>query len=79
MLVFPEGREFKHFKRWLLEFGDPADDYHDTTAGCYVIRSVGAEELELFGFKIDIMSQKQYGRMVGEELALGYHRNGRAK
>lgn len=72
LLVFPEGHEFRPFKRWLLDFGTDADYYYDTTAGCYVIRSQSIADLERCGFKVDKMSRKQYSRMVSDALAEGY-------
>lgn len=72
LLVFPDGHEFRAFKRWLLEFGNPADDYYDRTAGCYVIRSQGIADLEKFGFEVKRMNRKQYSKMVVEALAQGY-------
>lgn len=73
LLVFPEGREFRAFKRWLLEFGRPADDYYDSTAGCYVIRSTDVSDLEIFGFKVEKMTRKQYSKMVTEALTSMYY------
>lgn len=74
--MFPEGREFRAFKRWLLEFGNPAEDFYDSTAGCYVVRSTGVKDLENFGFKVAKMTRKQYGKMVAEALIDGYYQNG---
>jgi len=76
VLVFPERHEYRAFKRWLLEFGNTADDYYDATAGCYVIRSASAGDLEDFGFKVQRLSRRQYARMVAEALAEGYHSEG---
>ena len=75
LIVFPDGHEFKAFKQWWLEFAESSssDDFYDKTAGCYVIRSVSISELELFGFKIEKLTQKQYSKMVGETLAKGYY------
>jgi hypothetical protein len=74
VLVFPEGHEFRAFKRWLLEFGNAADDFYDSTAGCYVIRSAGVQDLEIFGFKVEKMSRKQYSKMIADALSEGYYR-----
>jgi hypothetical protein len=74
LLVFPEGHEFRAFKRWWLEFGKSAEDYYDSTAGCYVVRSATVKDLEEFGFKVTSLSRRQYSKIVREALAEGYYR-----
>ena len=72
LLVFPEGHEFRAFKRWLLEYGSVSDDFYDSTAQCYVLRNHNAKELENFGFKIERLNRREYARMVFESLRDGY-------
>jgi hypothetical protein len=71
LLVWPEGREYRAFKLWMMEYGNDADDYRDSTAGCYVIRSHGADELKEFGFKTTMLDTRRYNKIIRKALARG--------